>query len=214
MAYSAYTNPKPDYQGLDADSLTPIRRQVLFNLLPLVVPSTEGDEKFDLLMTHKKCQDQRDANPHFTTCGSLPGWLFSRLGLHKSLANYGLAGVRDAAMKLGCWVRNDELGHAMYESAYHQDQRPLPGDVYLLANSKNSQEIMHIGVIVNPTGTRWWTADSGQGKKEEQQALYVPRLYQPATRQLDGENYGVGTGRPPRRLIGWVDLERAQNLSS
>jgi hypothetical protein len=101
----------------------------------------------------------------------------------------------------------------MYQAVNGMEQRPLPGDVYLLGGSVNANEILHIGVIVNPNGLRWWTADSGQGEKTTQQALYVPRKYQPATRQLDGENYGVGTGRPARRLIGWVDLDRALEIS-
>ena len=210
MAYSPYA--MPDYTGIDFNGLSSIRQDVLQKWLPMVVPSTEGDKKFDNLMTHEKCEQRRKENPNFTTCGSLPGWLFARLGLAK-LANYGLSGVRDVAMQLGCWKKNDEFHHALYQSVHGADHRPLPGDVYLLANSINSAEIMHIGVIVNPNGHRWWTADAGQGQKERQQALYVPRLYQANTRHLDGENYGVGTGRPPRRLIGWVDIDRAREVS-
>lgn len=211
MAYSPYANPAPSYTGIDFDRLSQIRKDVIQKWLPMVVPSTEGDKKFDNLMTHAKCEARRNENPNFTTCGSLPGWLFSRLGL-PALANYGLGGVRDVAMKIGCWVKHDELHNAMYKSAYGADRRPLPGDVYLLGNSVNSAEIMHIGVIVNSNGDRWWTADAGQGEKKIQQALYVPRKYQVNTRQLDGENYGVGTGRPPRRLVGWVDIDRALEI--
>lgn len=198
----------PDFGGIDFDALSPKRQQAL-QIIKDVVPSTEGERKFDQLMTHQRCVEARDANPKFTTCGALPAWYFKRLGVNIELASYGLASVRDTAIKLGCWCSNDALHSMLYRETYHAERRPLPGDVYLLAMSRNDGEIAHIGVVINPSGNQWWRADAGQGSHDTQQALYVKRQWQPHSRQLDGENYGRGTGRPPRRLIGWVDLDRA-----
>ena len=213
MPYSPYANPLPDYGDVDFDSLSSIRRAAIKSWIPKVVPSTEGDTRFNQLMTHEKCELRRAANPNFTTCGSLPGWLFPKLGLHAALANYGLKGVKDAAISLGCWVKNDQTHANLYASAYGGDQRPLPGDIYLLGTVANPDEILHIGVIVSSTGDRWWTADAGQGEKATQQALYVPHKYNAANRYLDGEHASYAKPLPSRRLIGWVDLDRALEIS-
>src|SRR5262249_11714559 len=129
--YSPYTNLMPDLRGIDFNSLSDTRRKVINLWLPQVVPSTEGgdDKKFDKLMTHQKCIDARAQNPNFTTCGSLPGWLFTQLGIPK-LANYGLKGVKDAAIDLGCWVDNPIVFDPYYESSpddiYDDDAGPRP----------------------------------------------------------------------------------------
>jgi len=201
-----------------------VRHDILFKWLPMVLESTEGDKKFDNLMTHKKCVEQRATTPGFTTCGALPGWVMTKIGIKGRITGYGLAGVRDEAIKINAWVAHDELHNAMYQSAYGADRRPLPGDVYILGSQRNANEILHIGIITNPEGTLWQTADAGQGSREVQKALYVDRKYDPKNRLLDGEDvfanaaqaaglsaaqlkqYGV---RPPRRLIGWVDIDRA-----
>jgi hypothetical protein len=212
--YPTYTYAYSEPAWPDMDGLSDIRKKVINDLLPMVVPSTEDSPRFDLLMTHAKCDDQRKLNDNFTTCGSLPGWLFTRLGLNSSLSNYGLKGVMDAALALGCWVKNSDINAALYKDTYGgADLRPRPGDVYLLSAANNSKEIHHIGVIVNPTGLRWWTADAGQGDKPKQQAQWVPHKYIPEKRQLNGEYASWAKPPEPRRLVGWVDLDRAVEVS-
>jgi hypothetical protein len=185
-------------------------RKVINLWLRQVVPSIEGgkDGKFDKLMTHQKCDDARKTNPNFTTCGSLPGWLFTTLGIPK-LANYGLKGVKDAASDLGCWVDNPIVTD-IYDDG---TTRPLPGDVYLVSGA-NTDEIKHIGVIVNPYSDRWWTADAGQGEKALQQAWWVPHWYDSDNGYLDAV-VDPWVEKPPHRiLVGWVDLDLAKQLSS
>ena len=38
---------------------TQVRKDILLRWLPMVLESTEGDRKFDNLMTHKRCAEQR-----------------------------------------------------------------------------------------------------------------------------------------------------------
>ncbi len=204
----AYGLPDPDYSGIDFDALSPVRRRVLKELLPMVMPSAEGSAKFDHLMTHAACNAARAAKPGFTTCGALPGFIFSRLGLH-GLANYGLAGVKEAAEQHGCWANNSELHRVMYQSAHHKARRPLPGDVFIQGSLASDAEILHIGVIVNPTGDVWWTADAGQGERTAQCALYLQRTYKADTRELGSFHWRGRPSGKSRRLIGWVDLDRA-----
>jgi hypothetical protein len=203
---------------------TQVRRDILMRWLPMVLESTEGEKKFDNLMTHQACVDGRKLNSNFTTCGALPGWVMKKIGLTGEITGYGLKGVKDAAIKLNCWVDHTSFQSTLYQATYGTDRRPLPGDVYILGSQRNAGEILHIGVITNSEGTMWQTADSGQGAKELQKALYVDRKYDVADHLLDGEDvfanqaqaaglsaaqlkkYGI---RPPRRLIGWVDIDRA-----
>jgi hypothetical protein len=209
---------------MPANVPTQVRKDILLRWLPMVLESTEGERKFDHLMTHKRCEEQRKTTPGFTTCGALPGWVMKQVGIKGPITGGGLAGVRDEAIKINAWCDHSEIQAMLYKTTYGSDRRPLPGDVYILGSQANSREILHIGIITNPEGTMWQTADSGQGSREQQKALYVDRKYDPANRLLDGEdvfaNAAQATGlsaaqlkkygvRPPRRLIGWVDIDRA-----
>lgn len=200
-----------------------LRHDILFKYLPELLESVEGDKKFDKLMTKKACDAARQKNPNFTTCGALPAVVMQRAGIKGPIATgYGVGGVMIEAKKMNVWVdHQDTLHNAMYKSAYGADRLPLPGDVYLLGT--RAGDILHVGIITNPEGTLWQTADSGQGAKQLQKALYVDRKYDAKDKLLDGEDafanaaqavgmsaaqlkaYGI---RPPRVLLGWVDIDR------
>lgn len=213
MAYSQFKHPLPDYSGIDFSTLSAFRTRAIKEIIPMVVPSMVGDAKFSLFQSKEKVEQRLKENPNFTTCGALPAWYFEKLGLHKSLSSYGLSSVRDDAIRLGCWRANDHFHAMLYEQTYGVKRRPLPGDVYILSGKESEKEITHIGIIINSSGNRWWTADAGQGEKTLQQAWYVPRSYKEDTRQLDGETYSNDPKRPMRRIIGWVDIERALEVS-
>lgn len=206
MAWKRYENPAPDLAGINFGELSDIRRRVIKELLPRVVPSTEGaKDGFETMMSTKSLATMRRLNSKATTCGALPGWLFSQIHAPSALRDYGLSSVRAAARRLNCWVSNSKL-----ELDIYRPTRPKPGDVYLAGSLRSDDEILHIGVIVNPTGPRWWTADAGQGTLDMQQAHYVPRRYDVLERTLTG---AVWQGRPisgPYRLVGWVDLDRVR----
>lgn len=208
---------------------TQIRRDILYKYLPQLLESTEGDPKFDKLMTKKACDAARKSTPGFTTCGALPAVVMQMAGIKGPIATgYGVAGVMIEAQKVNCWVdHKNELHNAMYKSAYGVERRPLPGDIYLLGTKAG--DILHVGIITNSAGTQWQTADSGQGARELQKAVYVERKYDPQNRLLDGEDafanaaQGVGLSaaqmkqygiRPPRLLIGWVDIDKLKASQS
>ena len=206
-----------------------LRQDILYKYMPEFVESVEGDKNFDKPTTKKACDAARKKNPNFTTCGALPAVVMQRAGIKGPIATgYGVGGVMLEAKKIGVWVdHHDTLHNAMYKSAYGVDRRPLPGDVYLLGSKGG--DVLHVGIITNSEGTTWQTADSGQGAKELQKALYVDRKYDPQNRLLDGEDafanaaqaaglsaaqlkaYGI---RPPRVLIGWVDIDRLKAAQS
>jgi hypothetical protein len=207
MAWQRFDNMVPDLRGIDFNSLSDTRNKIINLFLPQVIPSIEGEAKFDRLMTHDQCVQQRAILPNFTTCGSLPGWLFKQIGLPR-LANYGLKGVMDAAVDIGCWVENPVVVNGDYTS----DLLPLPGDVFLMC-SRNIKEILHIGVIVNPYSDQWWIAEAGQGTREVQQALWDPHTYDPANGFLDMVVPSYAAKKPHRYLLGWVDIDLALQLS-
>jgi len=207
-----YEITHPVYVGIDFDSLSNLRVKAIKDVIPRVFPSTEGDAKFSQIITSDAIADARKLMPNYTTCEALPSWYFRQLGLHSSLCGKGLIGVRDAAIRLGCWRSNNELHAAVYAQTFGRPQLPNPGDVYLLSMARNDNEIAHIGIIMNPYLKEWMTADAGQGGSP-QKALYIFRKWRSDTRQLDGETYTRSTNRPPRRLIGWVDIDRALELS-
>ncbi|MEN8260716.1 MAG: hypothetical protein ABFS02_09050 [Pseudomonadota bacterium] len=77
-------------------------------------------------------------------------------------------------------------------------RRPLPGDIYLLSQTTNKAMFQHVGIIVDPSGTKWTTADGGQGNGW--QSGFVKR---------DFQHNGLMTGEFGNKayLKGWVDLD-------
>lgn len=165
------------------------RRKAALDVVSEVVPSAYGDARFAKLAPAWNPQMAVQSNGAFlTTCGYLPGYVGSKLGLEKNLSSYGTFALRDNARTWGAWI---EPGG---------DARPKPGDAYALADAAGG--IVHVGFIVSaPTSGPWKTADAGQGSHEVQTAVYQDRPY-------DSMLLTLGGPLGPRRLAGWVDLDR------
>lgn len=143
-----------------------------------------------------------------TGCGELPGRVFSRVPVvaqgHPGAFKVKVNGVtlhltspttwweeiakqldRDYAPTRRCWV---PFGGA----------RPLPGDIYLLGQTSNKAMFQHVGIIVDASGSKWTTADGGQGNGW--QSGFVKRDFQPN---------GLMTGEFGNQayLKGWVNLD-------
>lgn len=196
----------PNMAGVDIQNTkeySPIRRRILTEILPVVMPSVEGDAKFSILCPPGPLKASRAQckalGTTFTTCGRLPGYVMEKLGL--SVMANGLSGVRDFAWALGAWTTTRTL------SIYDDQQMPRPGDIYLVSEP-NSPAIAHIAIMINPFTDPIWSADSGQGTPDLQMALYVPKKLNPDS--------GVITSKPhyqyaysfPRRIVGWADIDR------
>jgi hypothetical protein len=154
-----------------------------------------------------------------TSCGSLPGFVSMFLGAdplkngrpsglaaHKAyMGTRSLSGtpaVRTKGLKYGGWV---EAGN---------DRRPKPGDIYALLDrdgqglpltDKKNSGIGHVGVILDATGDRWFTADLGQGHGFDGK-IDVERAYRKADGMLWGEVKQGGID-PYRVVAGWVDID-------
>jgi len=171
-----------------AGPLSDLRRRAL-DVIREVVPSTYGDERFAKLAPGWTPETATTPTGAFvTTCGYLPGYLGSRLGLERDLSSFGTYALRTNAQAWGAWV---EPGG---------DARPRPGDAYALQDANGG--IVHVGVVVSAPATGdWQTADAGQGSHAAQAAAYVDRPY-------DAEALTLGGPAGPRRLAGWVDMDK------
>jgi len=212
----------------NADTLSPRRRKVLFEILPKVLGGTYkngngGNPKWMELGSgyNPTSEIERDKNqakpgPHTTTCGSLPGYVAKQLGVPASLmrdgiASCGLNAVRTAALKQNAWRQNSAFLQMLAASAGQPGPRPLPGDIYALCETRDPNSILvHIGIVVvpglSPIDINWWTADAGQGKWPDQECRLVQRNYELATCMMTGEST-TGQIRNKRMLAGWVDID-------
>lgn len=184
------TGPAPTPSSPD---LSPRRTYVLDVLLPQVLPSSYGQQKFTKL-TFGLTKDNPNVTPGYTTCGSLPMYIARML---KDNVLGGTNGLRTGGIKKNAWVVADGV------------KRPRPGDLYALLNKGENDKmnggIAHVGVIIDAAGDQWKTADAGQG--DGWAADYVTRQYDEATGMLSGEILNAGGARPPRVLAGWIDLD-------
>ena len=169
------------------------RRRAALAAVAEVVPSAYGDARFAKLAPGWTPETAVQPSGAFlTTCGYLPGYVGSRLGLEKDLSSFGTYALRDNARAWGAWS----------EPGTGRLRRPRPGDAYALADDAGG--VVHVGVVVSaPEDGPWQTADAGQGTREAQEARYVTRAYDPAA--PGGPTLGGPAG--PRRLAGWVDLD-------
>jgi hypothetical protein len=169
------------------------RRRRALEVVDEVVPSRYGDDRFRRLAPGYRAEGEGDTlrtfdgakelPKGFTTCGYLPGFLGSRLGLAKSLSSYGTEGLRTNAEGWGAWIKPGE------------GRLPKPGDAYAIEGANGG--IVHVGIFIrqNADGS-WHTADAGQGPRHLQEAAFVDRPYDPNAHTLGG-----------RTLAGWVDLD-------
>lgn len=211
--------PKSGLEGL-----SPRRRRILMEILPQVVPSVWGQPAF------KRIDANWKPGAGYTTCGGLATFVAQQLGItpqmkKEGMGAFGLTGMRNAAIRRGCWVHTGRT--RAHPGPQAVAPRPKPGDIYLLCSGKGHDfgcctlqkekdsdpwpkilgaRVEHIGVIVEAEGNLWTTADSGQSVGTAQAALYVRRHYNEATGRLTGEQ--EPKGRPLRRLCGWIDIDR------
>ncbi|MCC7426057.1 MAG: hypothetical protein IT557_04055 [Alphaproteobacteria bacterium] len=146
----------------------------------------------------------------------------------------GLAGMRNAGLLRDAWVHHSIEARQRGEdirpkkgdfyllcSGYpdrHEKGCPCiaPTDP-TKQNLYKGAVVEHVGVIISSEGTRWRTADAGQsvnmgmgkdGKPIRYQcAKFVDRIFDPVKGTLDGEETLHGV-RPPRRLCGWLDIDK------
>lgn len=166
------------------------RRAKVLEAIAAVVPSQYGDSKFRKIAPGYDPEDPA-MPPGFTTCGYLPCYVGSVLSAPKCITQGGLEQMRTNGRAMGAWV--DANG----------TNRPKPGDLYAIGTDKL---IVHVGVIIDPSGNLWKTADSGQGSVGAgQSALYVERSYDPVAVTLAQTRPVLGK---PRKLAGWIDIDK------
>jgi hypothetical protein len=76
--------------------------------------------------------------------------------------------------------------------------RPLPGDIYLLAQYDKPAQFQHVGVVLDASGSEWSTCDGGQGNGWQSGAV---------KRQFQADGVITGEFGNKARLKGWVDLD-------
>jgi peptidoglycan hydrolase-like protein with peptidoglycan-binding domain len=143
-----------------------------------------------------------------TGCGELPGRVFTRV----PVIPQGKPGAFKVTPKGGptlfltsptTWWEQmaqtiDEKHGTKTWVPFNGGNRPLPGDIFLLAKVDDINTFQHVGIIVDPTGDQWTTADGGQGNGW--QSGFVKRQFF-ADGRIKGE-FGNWA-----RLKGWVDLD-------
>lgn len=166
-----------------------------------VVPSKYGDDRFSKLApgfnaTHNAAGELVLTSGSIvlpkgmTTCGYLPCYVGKRFGDPRGITQCGLEQARKNAIAEGSWVKAGG------------DARPKPGDIFLVVDRNDVP--LHVGIYIgmNADGT-WRTADAGQGSHEAQEAKYLSRTYDPA-------NVTLSSLAGPRKLAGWVDLDKVK----
>jgi len=190
------------------NSPLPFSRTAYLQRLNWLMPAPYGSMNYKILADNLSKDDPKvkSAAGHYTTCGSLPGFVSKQVATSKGLkgqafldwvTKFSLNGtnrVREQGMKLGCWVEATPT------------KRPKPGDIYALLNrgetDKKISGISHVGVVEDGSGKNWKTIDLGQaggfdGCKNE-------REYKQDTCELSGE---INQGGGFRTVAGWLDLE-------
>jgi hypothetical protein len=190
-----------------AAGLAPIRAQAVA-LCEASLPASGVQEPPNVLESQAGKKKGADGA---TGCGGFPGWMIAELGVEKFVKDKVTVGAGTQwAAKVGvtsptiAWEQMAQLIEKARGMAagtlwklYAPDTRPRPGDIYLL--KKPDGAFRHVGVIFDPTGTTWRTADGGQGLGFA--VGFRTRTFDPATGKLEGED------KQPAFLKGWVDLE-------
>ncbi|TWT01681.1 hypothetical protein [Reyranella sp. CPCC 100927] len=151
-----------------------------------------------------------------TGCGGFPGWMIKELGAEKfskqtitvkwtapdGAQKQATIGVTSPTigweqLALGIEKARGSPPGTLWKLYTPGGPRPLPGDIYTL--KKPSGAFRHVGVIIDPTGSAWKTADGGQGLGFA--VGFRARTFDPSTGKLEGED------KQPAFLKGWVDLE-------
>lgn len=182
-----------------SDTLTERRATALARVAE-VVPSQYPDAKFRQLAPSyapndpawRKRLSDAGVNPDkYTTCGELPRYVGSAIGIN---TRGGLSSIRDLGIANGAWI------------VATGTNRPKPGDLYLLSSDAAGKVIVHTGVVVDATGSTWRTGDAGQGSHAAQAASYVDRPY-------DATAVTLGGPSGPHYLVGWYDIDKEEAIS-
>lgn len=174
-------------------TLSKRRQKLLTAILPRVIPSKYPEVKFKSIIGWANL----DNLASYSTCGNLMGYVGIMLGV-KARAWGGVEGLRTTAKKADAWVdAGSPCGPA-------EPKIPVPGDLYGLCETPGGV-LKHVGVIVDPTGNQWVTADAGQAPGGKG-ADYVVRAFDRKAGTLTGEVSYQGT-RNPRPIAGWLDLD-------
>lgn len=171
--------------ALRGGPLSPLRRKIVDEIVPQFVPSVYPDARFHAMYPGFD-PDDPNLPAGFSTCGALPTAVGRELGYQDGITRYGTFAVRNIGQETGTWV----------DAA--PGLRPKPGDFYAIGDGGSG--IVHVGVIIDASGSTWRTADAGQGTHANQAAAYVERAFDPAALTIGGP---VG----PRPLAGWMNIE-------
>lgn len=143
-----------------------------------------------------------------TGCGELPGRVFARVPV-KPQSDPGAFRIKPQGgptlfltSPTTWWEQMAKAIDEKYGSKtwvpFNGGNRPLPYDIFLLAKVNDLNTFQHVGIIVDPTGSQWTTADGGQGNGW--QSGFVKREFF-ADGRIKGE-FGNWA-----QLKGWVDLD-------
>jgi hypothetical protein len=184
------TTPSAPSGGLSA-----VRQRILQVCAEIFPQKTSG-------LIHFTSQ-RRQPGSKVTNCGAFPGMVFGRVPVIPPTKR-GAFHVKD--MYLTTPMTMWDIFAQTVDKEKHPPKntwipfngnRPQPGDIYILKNIATEQ-FQHVGIIVNPDGNEWITADGGQG--DGYQGGFVKRTFSPS-----GEMTGEFGNKA--RLKGWVDLD-------
>jgi len=179
--------------------------------------------------------------PGFTNCGDFPGYIARKLngdvkvkaavkGIYPDPQNIGQFKEQSPILEIGgniiamedfakeidkramadpkykdlkAWIPNDGIA------------RPKTGDFYVLhVSDAKLAKFSHVGVIIDASGDKWITADSGQGKEDPNPDKAKKKYAKGMGAGFRYRNYDKGwlTGEPTqgpekRYLKGWVNVD-------
>ena len=145
-----------------------------------------------------------------TGCGEFPGRVFTKLpvippgqpGAFK--VHVSGAGTMYLTSPTTWWEQLAQAVDKQYAPAkkcwvpFGGGNRPLPGDIYLLAQYDKPAQFQHVGVILDASGSEWSTCDGGQGNGWQSGAV---------KRQFQSDGVITGEFGNKARVKGWVDLD-------
>ena len=199
----------PDGQGL-----TPLRRKVL-EICDWALPAYPAVAE----PPNKITKQTSSTHAHVTNCGIFPGWVAEQIGgiafapekvvfppynlKDGTLMPSTTAVVTSPMTEWSEFAKKvEKLRHAegtlWFPFQDGSDDRPKPGDIYLLERPKG-KGFAHVGIFISADGDEWTTADCGQGGGFA--GAYSKRVFKPADGGITGE-YGK-----PAWVRGWVNID-------
>jgi Putative peptidoglycan binding domain len=148
--------------------------------------------------------------PKPTGCGEFPGRVFTKLpvippgqpGAFK--VHVSGAGTMYLTSPTTWWEQLAQAVDKEYAPVrkcwvpFTGANRPLPGDIYLLAQYDKPAQFQHVGVVLDASGSEWTTCDGGQGNGWQSGTV---------KRQFQADGVMTGESGKKARLKGWVDLD-------